>query len=496
MSFFVAEFVLIMQFLWKYIDNILGKGISFFNLMELMSFLAMTIIPMAIPLTILISSVMVFGNMAERYELSSMKSAGVSLLRVMRPALAIAILTAGFSWIASNYIAPKANYEFKMRFDSIKKAKPSMAIEEGIFNKDFKDFVIRVDGLDPNGVDIIGVYLADHSANDKSLINIIVAEKGKMFVTPDGKNFVMNLFDGIQYKEIKNKPTSDRSRVRKDKYPFTRMKFKELSKVFDMEQFSFNADAGSLNRKKHELISSFQMLSSMDTIDTRIKEYEAAILDPTVFTEEKVDKKKAKKLLESKLKTTSVKTSKKKTYKVVDKYSVEQKPSWKDSSFTDFRSTFESTTQFNLSQKAFNKAVAQRDNIFLNLRKIKSLKNERNMYVFKINQQYCWALICVVFLFIGAPIGSIVKKGGYGYPLLFAILFYMIFMVLVIMGNKLINTKSIDPVLGAWLPCLVLIPICAYLTKRAIDDATLFSFDFFAGIFRKKITPPQNDLDS
>ena len=144
MSFFVAEFVLIMQFLWKYIDEIIGKGFSMWILIELIFYYAVTIIPMAVPITILISSVMVFGDMSEKYELSSFKSAGVSLLRVMKPAIYIALCTAGFSLFSSNYLKPKANYKFFSRFDSIRKQRPSLTIEEGIFNDDFKGFSIRV----------------------------------------------------------------------------------------------------------------------------------------------------------------------------------------------------------------------------------------------------------------------------------------------------------------------------------------------------------------
>ena len=134
LSFFIAEFVLVMQFLWKYIDDILGKGFSVFDIMELVMYYAASITPMALPISILLSSVMVYGDISEKYELSSMKSAGISLLRVMRPAIFLAVGTAMFSVFASNYIKPVSTFQFKKRFDLIRKQKSTLAIEEGIFN--------------------------------------------------------------------------------------------------------------------------------------------------------------------------------------------------------------------------------------------------------------------------------------------------------------------------------------------------------------------------
>ncbi len=488
-AFFVAEFVLLMQFLWKQIDSILGKGISMFNILELLSYLSVTLIPMAIPLTILISSVLVFGNMAERYELSSIKSAGVSLWRIMRAGMAIAVMTCLFSIIASNYLVPKSNLEFLSRFDSIKKAKPSMTIEQGIFNKDFKGFAIRVSEKLEDGKGIKDVLIYDHSDPDKSLINVIRAKSGEMFVTDDGAHFIMNLHQGIQYKELKNNSPKIKGQVRKKKYPFMRVHFDKMSKVFDMDAFNFSGSSSSLQRKKFDLLNSFQLYHAIDSMDKlmALRLDENLNLDVvsknSILKNQNVDEDEAPK----KPKYTSDESFKqsiraKKRQKNSTKKARSNEIKYKQLENLDlekmdsFLETFDLTDAMKVLITSYSGAIGMRDKIRSVRSKVNLVKKDRRMYMFTLNQKYSVALICLIFLFIGAPLGSIVKKGGYGYPLLFAILFYMIFMISFIAGVKLNRSESASPIFAAWLPCIVLTPIAVFLTIKAMNDSRLFDF--------------------
>ncbi|MBT8234102.1 MAG: LptF/LptG family permease, partial [Bacteroidia bacterium] len=196
MAFFVVEFVLVMQFLWKYIDEFVGKGFSFGVLLEMLFYFSVRTIPEAVPVTILIASVMVFGNLAEKYEISSMKSAGISLTRIMMMGVLIAIFTACFSLLASNYLKPRANYKFFYRFNAIRKQKPALNLAEGVFSKDFRNFVIRVGDKEANERDIKDVIIYDHSGRDRKKINMLVAKTGQMYAREDNNNFIMELNDG------------------------------------------------------------------------------------------------------------------------------------------------------------------------------------------------------------------------------------------------------------------------------------------------------------
>ncbi|MBP6828858.1 MAG: LptF/LptG family permease, partial [Saprospiraceae bacterium] len=200
-SFGIALFVLIMQFLWLYIDEIAGKGVSIFIMLELIGYLSISTFPMALPIAILIASVMVMGNLAERYELSSLKSAGVPLIRIMRGLILCAAGTGFFSYLCSDFIIPIANLEFKSRLTDIRRQKPALALEKGVFNEDFRQFVIRIGDKAPDGETISNVMIEDQSNAGKVKFAKIMADSGQMYTTDNRRYFVMNLFKGTQYQE-------------------------------------------------------------------------------------------------------------------------------------------------------------------------------------------------------------------------------------------------------------------------------------------------------
>lgn len=494
-----------MQFLWKYIDEIIGKGISFFVLMELIFYFAVTIIPLAIPLTILISSVMVFGNLGERYELSSMKSAGISLLRIMAAAIVLSIFTAGFSFVASNYLKPKANYKFYYRFNSVRKQKPSLSISPQVFNNDFKDMVMRVGEKDSDGKTVKDVMIYDHSKSDKSEVHLITAKDGEMYSTDDGKLFIIKLFDGIQYGDVKK---SNTSKSKKSKNQFVRTEFAEWNKVFDMSQFEMEASNLNLSRKSYDLMNTFQLYSAIDSFGIEIDSltestnqiynwYDVAkhrsdpIKDLTHLDSTSVNSPidssgikrdtNAINAEKNKLKQKAASFRKRKT---IESQHAKNRSQFivQDVELTDsIQSIIELYSSVNQKEilnltKSETKRLAEKLNVSKS--KINSLNKDKNKHVLRFYQQYSWALICIIFLFIGAPLGSIVKKGGYGYPLLFAILFFMLFIIVNILGEKLNKGGTVGPIVGAWLPCIVLTPFAIYLTYKALNDSSFKEFQF------------------
>jgi len=258
LSFVIAEFVLVMQFLWQKIDDILGKGVSAFEISGLIGYFSVVIMPRAIPITILLSSVFVYGNMAERYELTSMKSAGLSFTRILRSGFTLAVLTAIFSLLASNIFAPKAHYLFQKKFNAIKKQKAALLLESGQFNKDFSGFTIYVGDKDKTGRNIEEVLMYDENFTDPSLVNMVSAKSGVMEPTEDGRFFRMLLRDGVQYRDLKES-RKGKDNKKSEKYPFVRTKFKEWEKIFDMTQFDID-DSNSLSTNKEDLMHSFQLL--------------------------------------------------------------------------------------------------------------------------------------------------------------------------------------------------------------------------------------------
>jgi len=273
LSFLVAEFVLVMQFLWLHIDDLAGKGLSILSIMELIFYYSIVMIPMAVPITILISSVMVFGNISEKYELSSMKSAGISLFRVMRYAVFIAIGTFFFSLLASNYLKPKAAFSYSSKLLSIRKKKPTVALDEKVFNKDFNGYTIRIGKKEKNKMDISDIKMYNHERRNNQSFNIITAEKGSMYSTEDEQFFIMEFENGVQYQEQKKSSKSRKT----NNYPLIRTEFSKWKKVFDLSEFSMKEANSRLFQRKRDLMNTPQLLAQIDTTENRIKRQIARI---------------------------------------------------------------------------------------------------------------------------------------------------------------------------------------------------------------------------
>ncbi len=509
LSFFVAQFVLVMQFLWKYIDDILGKGFGMFDVLELVFYFATSNIPMALPIAILLSSVMIFGNMSERFELSSMKSAGISLLRIMRPAIGLSIFTALLSLFASNYLKPAANYQFKKRMRLMKTQKSSLAIEEKIFNKDFDGYRIRVGHKSKKTDSIADILIYDHMAGDKSLLNLVSAKRGRMYNSPDGQYFMMELYDGTAYREMKREvihPPKDKIKIRtkdkkadkkstpRKKYPFMRTTFKEWTKAFDLSQFKADQNNIYANKKAEDMLNGFQLARGIDTIDAQVERlYQSTInyeetrrkREREIYRKRQKYKSKIKRKINKRnvhiAKKTKGQNAKKKvkmpkkTKKNVNK-GIVQKDLTDLSNYKSWVETLSPDDPNMLDLKAVqnsNKLIGVLRNA---QSKMTSYKRKKGRYQLRLHQQFSFALVCIVFLFIGAPLGSIIRKGGYGYPLLYSILFYMVFILTTIMGEKLFKSQKLGPLLAAWLPVLILILPAFILTYKALRDERLTIF--------------------
>jgi len=495
LAFFVAEFVLVMQFLWKYIDDIIGKGFSLGVLLEMIFYFSVRIIPEAVPVSILIASVMVFGDLADKYEISAMKSSGISLIRIMAMGILISILTACFSLLASNYLKPRANYKFIYRFNAIRKQKPALNIAEGTFSKDFRNFVIRVGDKEESTGEIRDVLVYDHTVPDRRKVNMLVASKGRMYASPDDDYFVMELEDGEQYREIdKAKKTLD-----DNSEPFMRTEFKKWTKVFDMSEFDLEASSLNLHRKEYDLLNASQLRTAIDSIDKALiknsKRFEynySELVNREPAPESKVSTKEDEddKYLPAQMRDAIKKSGEQEKYITKTK-----NPAYMDfdreaeqdiSGLTSLLESFNRKDRIYLAKAIKYEAEKRQDRLSSAFREEQSIQYGKARYVLRLHQQYSWALICIIFIFIGAPLGSIVKKGGYGYPLLVAIIFFMLFIILNIMGERLSKTMAIGPVFAAWLPNIVIAPLAVFLSYRAMNDSNFQDIrDFFIRLLHR-----------
>jgi lipopolysaccharide export system permease protein len=567
-SFGIALFVLIMQFLWLYIDEIAGKGVSIFIMAELIGYLSVATFPMALAIAMLVSSVMVMGNLSERYELASMKSAGISLIRVMRSLIIAAIAVSLFSYVCSNYLIPIANLQFKTRLYDIRKQKPALTLEQGVFNEDFRQFVIRISDKERDGETIKGVLIDDQTGAGKLKFNQILADSGQMFTTEDKHFFVMNLFEGTQYQEPTPTGTDN-----KQKYPFIRTNFQSWSKVWDLKEFEMNrTDPGRFNSQR-TMMTMTQLRVSMDSLNKIIEDAKTAIGEDMLQNLNKTPEKKQSKTTDSrdamlpetkaqieklrvanqdqttagtpkskndkdlppgfakpqqaqdlppgfakpqnnhsqptKSPSTVAKPTEKPTTIVAQKILpkkpfVKTKPKIKSplppktvppppptpkaeppkqilekpiEQYQSFEETIRPEDRKVLLNEALSKAKGGKTMIESRKNNIDNRRKEAVKTGYELYTKYSFALVCFVFLFIGAPMGAIIRKGGFGYPLLISIIFFVTFIVLTIFCRKLAESYVMTPFWAAMMPCIILMPIGAILTTKATNDSQMLNTD-------------------
>ncbi len=491
-AFFIAVFVLVIQIMWLYIDEIAGKGISIFIMLELVGYMSVSVFPMALPIAVLIASVMVMGGLAERYELSSMKSAGIPLIRVMRTLIILAASISVFSYVCSDFLIPIANLKFKSRLFDIRKQKPALAIEAGVFNEDFRQFVIRIGEKDPDGETIESVMIEDQSNLGQVKFSQILADSGQMYTTGDKRFFVMNLFNGTQYQE----PGNQGAGTSKRRFPFIRTNFKSWSKVWDMREFEMIRTDEDRFSTQRTMLSMNQLRQNVDSLEFKIKEASQLvvsdlllnlkrqpipppaepIVNPPVIAHPSklVAKASQKSGVRPGIGVVAVKPEIQASITAGPFLPVQElnKPL---NAYSSILETFrprdhsylltEAKTRIGLSQN-----IVERRNKTVEDKKLDWVKTGYELY-----NKYSFALICFIFLFVGAPMGAIIRKGGFGYPILVSISFFVTFVFLAILCRKLAESYLMTPFWAAMTPCAILAFFGLYVTRKAMNDSQLFS---------------------
>ena len=521
---FIALFVLIMQFLWLYIDEMMGKGLTIFDVSELLFYLSVGFVPQALPIGVLISTVMVMGNLAERYELSSFKSAGVSLLRIMRPLFYAVGMVTLFSFFTSEILIPWANLKFYSRFYDIRKSKPALNLEAGVFNDEFANFTLRIGKKQGDGSQLEDVMIYDKGINT-SLVKQTIAKKGEMLNSADRQFIVMNLYDGVRYEE-----TTGNNGQQSGKNPFVRTKFSSWQTIFDLSEFDRKKTDEDLFKNNQKMLSSTQLFGAMDSMRqlnrtvtndlnsniralmTPLRKPTTTVLPPssgsssmqTIETNPSVaspkmagnisvnEPKKADTIPNKSIKKTEKKivSTSEKIKKQLDSISkatlagtplanaanpiTAKKDSLRNKALgANFYDIIPATLQgerYGLEQRAENSARNVQSNIENAMRQTKLNYEQRGKFVYELHMKYTAAIICLVFLFIGAPMGAIIQKGGFGYPILVAIGFFVLYIIGTIYCKNIKDAGGLSSTSAAWLPVLFMLPIALLLTWRAVND--------------------------
>lgn len=455
-----------MQTLFVYIDDILGKGTGLLIVMEFLLYLSMSLFPMALPIGVLLASVMVFGNLGEKYELSSFKSAGISLLRIMRPLIFLGILISLFSWFSSEYIIPYSNLKFKSRLYDMRKQKPTLSLDTKIFNEDFQGYTLRIGEKDTDGRNIRDVMIYNHQDNAVEHYHLIRANRGEMFITPDKKQFIMQLYDGVEYRNDFQSTEKKRSR------PFSRTYFSSYTKVFDLTQFELSRTDEDLFRSNQTMKNSRSLLEAADSLKKEVAlqrgkmvyEYDRMIGESLVDTSTSGWKKETKgkarpeyerylALIPQRLDTPVIDTS---------------------GQFYSYYSKEDLRDLFPRAISLANNTIERTESLSYS---IERLSEKRVKHIYELHMKFVFAIACLIFLFVGGPMGAIVRKGGFGYPLLVAVTFFVMFILLTTFCKKLAESGTLTAFTAAWMPIFIYLPLGAFLTFKAVNDAKFFDWD-------------------
>ncbi|MBK8299903.1 MAG: LptF/LptG family permease [Chitinophagaceae bacterium] len=451
-TFFITLLVLVMQFFWLYIDDFVGKGIDTKVIFEFILYQSAVLVPLALPLAILLSSLMTFGNLGESFELVAIKSAGISLIRFMRPLFFVCILLAGVAFAFSNYVIPVANLKSRTLLTDIVFAKPAFDLKEGVFYDKIPNFAIKIGKKEANDsvVQDIIIYEQGNPLQD----NFIIARTGVMRVTENKRFLEFNLKDGWRYQERGNYYDPANSE-------FIRIGFKEYKKQFDLSTLGFNnRTADSVNKNNERMYSMRQLEKTIDSLEK--------------------DNKQLKMQTENQLFVQF------RFLGLLD--SVWSKDSLPDVSklkpVRNYDEILPDSAQANVNQNVRNIAGSLRISSESMMGTLKDKERNLRKHQIEWHRKIVLSLACLVLFLIGAPLGSIIRKGGLGTPLVVAIIFFMVFYFSSTAGEKFAKENTLTPFGGMWMATFILLPIGLFLIYKAMRDSQLFNKDAYRRIPR------------
>ena len=465
-TFFIVLFVLLMQWLWLYVDDLVGKGLELSVLAELFMYMSVTFIPMALPLALLLASLMCFGNFGEHYELVAMKASGISMWKVMRPLVIFSFLLSGFAFFISNNLIPVANLKGQTLLFDVRRQKLAFNIKEGVFYKDIENYVIFVEKKGADGSHIYGVKIYDHTDRQGN-IKIMIADSGMMSMSPNQRNIIFTLYDGYNYTDIVTDPNFKQVRS------FERMSFKQEQIKFSLKDFDLTRSSEDIYKTSQQMMNVRQLTTALDSLEARYDVKQEA------FTTNFRRRWSNYNALSDGMPSTADRTRVHDT--VPDTIMMLQWP---------LLDNFTQTKRNAIAEMAVASARNAKENASFNKIDLKSQTENIKKHKKEWHKKFTLSIACLIFFFIGAPLGSIIRKGGLGLPVVISVLFFVVYYVISTIGERMAVFGQLNMFLGVWLSSLVLLPIGVFLTFKATTDAALFDGDswkkFFQRLFKKR----------
>ena len=510
-----------MQFVWKYVDDLVGKGLEFIIIGKLLFLVSITMVSLALPLAVLLSSLMAFGNLGEYMELTAMKASGISLQRAIRPVLIFSLFLSLSAFYFSNNVLPRANLKMKTLLQDISNKRPELNIKPGIFNSDIQNYVIRIGSKSSDGKLLSDIMIYDHSSrngNDR----VIIAERGTMGLSADGNYLELRMKNGRSYTE------AELGRKQKGRYPFLKEVFDEELIRFDLSIFELTKTDESVYKRNYQMLNLDQLELSADTLrEALAKEkqflpgvlFHGAFFDSsktysTVWKDSpqriqrepnavdlKLDKfadsinsddEKAQRMLAKARLAQGMKQLGGNDSTLVDSIriptltlvtpTIKRKPL---SSKVNVLDNFNTSEKIRIFEAAMNNLRANKSTIDYSLQNFTQDQERINRHDIEWHRKFTLSFACMILLLIGAPLGAIIRKGGLGMPVIFSIIFFILYHMISITGEKLAREGVLTPFWGMWLSSAVLLPMGLFLSYKAATDSALFDTDAYRKLFQR-----------
>ncbi len=462
MTFVICLFIVLMQFLWKYIDDLVGKGLEMSVILELFMYAALTMVPLALPLAILLASLMTFGNLGEQFELTAMKASGVSLIKSMRPLIVLMVFVAIGAFFFQNNVLPIAQTKMYTLLYSMRQKSPELDIPEGVFYDQITGFNIFVNKKDRD-TGILHDLLIYNVSKGTDNATIIYADSGKMSFTDDKEHLFLTLWHGEQFENLREQQGMSASNV-----PYRRETFdnKEVLIAFDAN-FNRMDESGMRNQYVGKNITELQ--ATIDSVNTRVDSigdvYGRSIKEIPYFSL-------------NYYRYVRTDTGMMATHQ---SEVLMPEPLNLDSIFTGANPAFKKSY---LNQALGKAKRAKQDYEFKSL----TMSDDRRVirrHAIELMKKYTLSMACLVFFFIGAPLGAIIRKGGLGTPLVISVFLFIFYYIIDNTGYKMARDGKLEVWEGIWLSTFVLLPLGIFFTYKAVNDSAVFNKDAYVNFFRR-----------
>lgn len=456
LTFFIVTFVLMMNFVWRYIDDLVGKGLDPWVIVELLCYATVNMVTLGLPLAMLLAAIMTMGNLGENYELLAMKSAGMSLMRILRPLIAIVCLIAVGGFFIINDLVPYSNRKlFSILYD-INQLKQTIEFQDGLFFNGIDNMSIRVEKQDDDTGLLHNVLIYDNR-NLNGNMTTTIAESGYIRLSDDKKFLLVTLFNGETYEQTRNSQWYNKSSLRHHT-------FERQDGTIPMSGFDFERSDESEFGNRSDARDIFQLQQAIDSLELEVNSATAKSYDPLlkqqIFARD----------------NTILAT--------VDDSLYVDRSDFRDVLVSDSISLLTTRDKNDIWKSARNSAKGSRNMFAFDESTSKEALNQLYRSKNEWHRKLTFPISIIIFFLIGAPLGAIIRKGGLGTPIVISVLFFVVYYIISTTGEKNAREGEWSSVSGMWISALILTPVAIYLTYKATNDSALLDVDWYVGRYK------------